>query len=90
MPDRLRCRLLGCDPSEHGPWCERCGHTVYDAEFVVAGWLNPWFRFRLWLRAWTWPRCHHCGRRMFWRRLLGRSYDRELCSQECFDRWIPF
>jgi hypothetical protein len=86
---RLRCHLLGCADHEFAPCCGRCGTDVYDPAYVESAraWLYP-LRRRWWAaRAWAWPRCHECGRRLWpWTRRVSD----EFCSQACFDRWIPF
>jgi hypothetical protein len=96
MSLRLRCRWSGCREEEYGPACERCGEELYGGAFVM--WGDSW-RYRLGvrltkvLRPLRWflgHRCEVCGRR-FWRQLRPGDDDRPpICSEACFDKWIPF
>lgn len=87
---RLRCRLLGCTSGEFNE-CHRCGHQVYDPDYVEAGWLEPvfrwWWRVRRWFSTKRWY-CTQCGKRLPWRRQ--NCVSEEFCSDECFSKWLPF
>lgn len=81
------CRMLGCVLDEFNV-CTRC-----DQELNIdspSGWY--WRYRRRALRAWRYAfgsvvgkRCMQCQKR-FW----GRGYNREHCSEKCFNEWIPF
>jgi len=92
--NRFRCWLFGHKLREEygGVECARCGayrRTWEEEEWtdreaygvfwrLVVAWINrPRF---------TWPRCQHCGKRML------RRYkdERDFCSRECHDAWLPF
>jgi len=91
----FRCWLLGHDPediSQGVEMCKRCGETVAyyldgsqwtDRERY--GLVDPlragWYLFR----RWAWPRCQHCGKRLWFRRCSDR-----FCSEKCFDEYVPF
>lgn len=84
---RIRCYLLGC-VTDTNPGCVRCNADLYDFEFVQIGKLEPLFNL-YWgtiraLRRLGPKRCAEC-RKKFW-----RGYDDQLCSEECFNEWLPF
>lgn len=83
---RIRCHLWGCCQGEFGE-CERCGADAYSQDFRESGPLDTlcWRLRRLW-RLLTWPRCTKCDRLLLPWRHDGRGF----CSEECFQRWIPF
>ena len=90
-----RCWLFGHKPEDVAQGveeCKRCGETVAyyldgsqwtDRERY--GLIDPlrclWYR----VARWTWPRCEHCGKRLWFRR-----YNETFCSDECFTKWLPF
>lgn len=87
MKHRLRCVLLGCVQAEDYPGCHFCQTAIYD-DFIEVGKLDWFFRLRWrvgqWLRRFERHTCEHC-RRKFW-----RGYNDHICSEECFDEWLPF
>lgn len=88
-PVRYICKLFGCRLSALVPNCIDCGADLYGDDFIRVGYLTPMLS-RLQQIPPTLKRlfmgtiCDQCGKR-FW-----RGYDREICSAECFDKWIPF
>lgn len=93
-PDQVRivCRLVGCDPDKF-PCCKRCGTDLYAPEFIQSGWLEPyfWLRHRLWYwrRSCPWlpKHCAVCHKRYFRGPAIVSHY---VCSEECYEDWIPF
>lgn len=84
---RLWCRLYSCKDSDHFPGCDRCGAALYgEGNFIDRGWLWPILRLWFAAREATWPRCWHCNRRLWMRRRIERNF----CSADCYDAWIPF
>ncbi len=85
---RVTCRLLGCVAADNYPGCARCEAGIYDIEFVQIGRLDFAFRWywaaRRFVQRFTGRKCDVCYRR-YWR---GR--DQWVCSDECFDKWLPF
>jgi hypothetical protein len=91
---KILCRLLGCEPSNYAPCCERCGAGVYEPEFREwqDGWLTPPIRLYYAVKHWCWPRCLHCRTRLWpWRRVPA-SWDAGggFCSAACVEKWVPF
>lgn len=86
MP-KIACRLLGCICSEVYPGCHRCETGIYDVDYVQIGLLDPVFRayarVRRFVERFTGRKCDQCGRR-YWR---GNPY---VCSDKCFNDWLPF
>jgi hypothetical protein len=88
---RIHCRLFGCEASDEGPFCGRCGAHIYDYDFLSTGALDPilgrWMRFRRWF--WNTllpPRCEVCNRV-----LPKKNWDIGRCDRpECIESWIPF
>ncbi len=85
---RLRCWFFGCMTDEFSVCC-RCDSASYDPNFRESG---PWPRlcWKLWhlrkrLRPWLPRRCDQCAKRIWL-----RSYNTDLCSDECFTKWLPF
>jgi len=82
---RLSCHLFGCQCDCYASTCHRCGADPYQ-DFIEYGkldWLTNLWRS---VKEFTWPRCYHCGKRLLW----GRRVERNFCSNECHDRWLPF
>lgn len=84
-PRRILCDLFGCWLDEGGYSCGRCGAVLYEG-FISPGRLDP-IRERWWrLKGWAWPRCHHCGVRLWpW-----RKWAPGFCSEKCQTDWLPF
>lgn len=85
---RLHCVLTGCEAARDYPACARCGEALYGGHFREFGKLEWFFvlrwRLREFVRKFHRKTCAECGRK-FW-----RGYNTELCSEECFDVWLPF
>jgi hypothetical protein len=84
---RISCVLWGCWCDENNA-CPKCGSALYyDADFVQIGKLQWLFEVRDFFRgkySLVTRRCDVCRKRMWWTR-----HD-PCCSDECFDKWIPF
>lgn len=84
---RLRCELFGCVCAENYPACYRCNADLYE-DFIQTGRLKPlfcvyWSALRL-VQTVTGKRCQVCSRR-YW-----HGYDDYVCSDKCFEDWLPF
>jgi len=82
------CKLFGCDAGKF-PCCDRCHTDLYDPGFVDIGKLTPmvWFirrHTRQVRRVLFGRRCDECKRR------FRRGYNESVCSEKCFDNWLPF
>lgn len=94
MLKRFRCRLVGCCEHEQAPACFRCGTCIYDPDYVEYGraWLSPVRNLLASLRYWVGrrvmvQRCCSCGKRLWpWSHRVHGDH----CTEECFDKWIPF
>jgi len=96
LVSRLRCALIGCNCSEEYPGCTRCQAPLYSDDFIERGklhWLYLW-RDRWWrLKHGTKRRirrkkCEVCGCK-YWFGYPGAGGN-DLCSEECFNDWLPF
>lgn len=89
---RLRCVLFGCVAADEYPGCSRCGEALYGGDFIEdyarkLEWLfHARWRVRQFFRRFARQKCEECGKK-FWR---GYPANDRLCSEECFDAWIPF
>jgi hypothetical protein len=86
---RIRCKLIGCDTG-NDCICWRCGdHLYYTAVQRGLLWPIQWRLERLKrishkLRH---AGCEECGKPIPLRRRLKDEY---LCSQECWEKHLPF
>lgn len=88
MIRRVRCWFLGCVCAQDYPACHHCGADLYGGPFLEEGRLEPLFRFgrciRQAIRKLGPKKCCQCGKK------YRSGYDDQLCSEECFDEWLPF
>lgn len=78
---RILCKLCSCATISDHQECARCGSGIYDANFVQLGVLSA-LRSRA-ARIRPFIRCPQCKRLMINRGLV-------VCSDKCFENWIPF
>jgi predicted nucleic-acid-binding Zn-ribbon protein len=83
---RIRCVLFGCWCDEHSA-CPKCGAQVYDGDYIQIGKMDWMFKVRDLFKGtyrFVNRRCDVCGKRMLF------TYKQNVCSDSCFDKWIPF
>lgn len=93
--NRFICWLFGHKPRTEygGVECTRChayARTWDDEEWTDREAYGVFWRLVVaWMDRprWAWPRCKHCGKRLWFRRHKG---DRDFCCKTCHDEWLPF
>lgn len=85
---RVRCWLLGCACARSYPACHYCAADLYEGPFLQEGKLQPilvfWADVKCAVRKLGPKKCDQCGKKFV------HGYDDHLCSEKCFNDWLPF
>ena len=84
---RIRCVLWGCWCDQNSS-CPKCGAALYDADYIQIGkleWIRKVVGFFRGIYRFANRRCEVCGKKIRFNR-----HDDYTCSDECFDKWLPF
>jgi hypothetical protein len=79
---RPRCHLFGCVMMDEYHACERCGIMLYDGfidQPLILPILNLKWRIVELIKG---RRCPECGKKI--------RKDQDYCSEECFEKGLPF
>jgi hypothetical protein len=79
---RPKCHILGCSIMNEYHACERCGIMLYDG-FIDQPLILPilHLKWRI-LELIKGRRCPECGKKI--------HRDQDYCSDECFEKGLPF
>lgn len=89
MKIKLFCWWFGCE-TKNSPDCFRCNEDLYNGDFIQSGFyytklLPFWHRFKYLFVS---QKCDVCGKKLSFKRKYNPHEN--CCSDECFDKWLPF